>query len=268
MDVRRTVAVATEQVQHFLGGAIRRAAVAGRHDAAGAVAAVGVGEDAAAQVVFGLALVEVGVQAPGVGVPEIDGGAGDRVAVQVEDAAFEEHHGARVAAVVHPRLAFAQRRAGHVQRAFDGARGAAGMAAFGVPGVAQQVEEVLDAEAGHQQAGFAAPAQAVQVVHRGPELVVADLQVFDQLRGVLQDAQHDLLHARAALVVAEAGGFLEELPDVGRVGNPDSHVAPHRSLLLCGVQILEQIWCHSLTALIFKGFFVSRDEGGGARSII
>ncbi|MNN13583.1 hypothetical protein D3C81_1266200 [compost metagenome] len=157
--------------------------------------------------------------------PQIDDGAGDRLAVEVQHLAFEEHGGgdALFAAVVHARLALGDRCAGHVQRAFDGARGATSVADQFVLGVLQQVEEVLDAEASHQQAGFVLAAQAVQVVHRGPELVVADLQVLDDLRGVLQDAQDDALQARAALVVAEAGGFFEELLDFGSVGNLHGH---------------------------------------------
>src|SRR5690606_12725433 len=72
VDVRRTLAVAAEQVQAFLGRTLRVAAVTAGHDAAGAVAAFGIGDDAAAQVVVALALVEVGVVALGVGVPQID----------------------------------------------------------------------------------------------------------------------------------------------------------------------------------------------------
>src|SRR5690606_27111435 len=49
VDVRRALAVAAEQVQAFLGRALRVAAVARRHDAACAVAALGVGDDAPAQ---------------------------------------------------------------------------------------------------------------------------------------------------------------------------------------------------------------------------
>lgn len=55
VNVRRTVTVATQSVQQFLGWAIRRAAVAGGHDAAHAVAAIGAGADPPAQVVLTLA---------------------------------------------------------------------------------------------------------------------------------------------------------------------------------------------------------------------
>ena len=65
MDVRRTAAVTTKMIQYFLGRAVERATIAGRHDAARAVVAVLVGDDAATQVVFRLALVEVGVVALG-----------------------------------------------------------------------------------------------------------------------------------------------------------------------------------------------------------
>jgi hypothetical protein len=49
VDVRRAAAVAAQQVQKLLGGAVRRAAVADRDDAAELVAAVFVGDDGAAR---------------------------------------------------------------------------------------------------------------------------------------------------------------------------------------------------------------------------
>src|SRR5690606_13083575 len=120
----RALPVTPKQIEHFLGRTIGRAAVAGRHDAAGAVAALGIGDDATAQVVLGLALVEPGVVALGVGVPHIHCGAGDRRAIHIEHLTVEEHHrgDAVFAAVVHARLALGYWRTGHVERAFDGAR--------------------------------------------------------------------------------------------------------------------------------------------------
>ena len=91
---------------------------------------------------------------------------------------------------------------------------------------------MLYAQARHQQPGFATCAETVEIVDGGPELVVADGKVLDQFGAVLQDAQDDLLQARVALVMGEAGGVFEEAADFGRVGNSYSHGAPHRSLLL------------------------------------
>src|SRR3990167_1884341 len=66
VDMCRALAVAAKQVQAFLGRAIRGAAITARHNAAGAIAALGIGDDAPAQVVVALALIEVGVVALGV----------------------------------------------------------------------------------------------------------------------------------------------------------------------------------------------------------
>ncbi|MNC46339.1 hypothetical protein D3C75_953540 [compost metagenome] len=114
-------------------------------------------------------------------------------------------------------------RAGNVQRAFDGARGATAQACLGILGILQQVEEVLDAQPRHQQPGLATTAQAVEVVDGMPELVLADFQVFDQPCGVLQQALHDALQARAAGIVAKACGLFEELLYLGSVGNFHGH---------------------------------------------
>jgi hypothetical protein len=79
-------------------------------------------------------------------VPHIDDGPGQRFAVHVQHLAFEQHWLAQVEAIVQPSFAFAQRRASHVQRAFDGARCTAGIAGLAIAGIAEQVEEVLQAK--------------------------------------------------------------------------------------------------------------------------
>ena len=76
VDVRRPVAVPAEPVEQLLGLALRRAAIARGQDRAEAVAALGVGLDAAAQVVLGLRRIEEGIAALGVGMPDVDDGAG------------------------------------------------------------------------------------------------------------------------------------------------------------------------------------------------
>src|SRR5690606_2177235 len=63
VDVCRTTTVTAEQVEQALGGAFRRAAIAGGNDRLGEVAAVSISPDAATQVVVALRLVEVGVAA-------------------------------------------------------------------------------------------------------------------------------------------------------------------------------------------------------------
>ena len=178
MNVRRPLAVTTEHVEHLLGRPVGRAAIAGRHDAARPVIAVLVGDDPPAQVVFGLALVEVGIVALGVGVPEIDHRTGQRLAGRIENTALQEHHSGDIvfATVIHARDALSDWRAGDVQRTFDGARGAADQSFLFVLGVLQQVEVMLQSESGDQQAGFVATAETVDVVHRLPELVLGDFR--------------------------------------------------------------------------------------------
>jgi len=157
--------------------------------------------------------------------PQVDGGAGDRVALGVQHAALEEHNGGfvQLAAVVHPRLALADRRAGHVERALDGARGATGEADLLVLGVLQQVEEVLQAEASNQQAGFVAATQAVEVVDSQPELVLGHFEVLDDPRHVIDDAQHQLLDAGITAVVVVAADLLEEVLNLRGLGDFHGH---------------------------------------------
>ena len=69
-----------------------------------------------------------------------------------------------------------------------------------------QVNEGLEAEPRHQQPDLARLAERGQVAHRGPELVRLDVEVLDGAEQVGDDAVHDALHARVALVGVEAGG--------------------------------------------------------------
>ncbi len=113
-------------------------------------------------------------------------------------------------------------------------RGVAGEAGLGVLGVEQQVQVMLQAQPGGQQAGLLAAAQAVQVVHRFPEFVGRDLHFFDQLRRVVEDAPHQGLGARIAAFVELAAGLFEEALDVGSLGNLHGH-GVCLCLLLSGV---------------------------------
>lgn len=76
VNVRRTVAVATQSVQQFLGWAIRRAAVAGGHDAAHAVAAIGAGADRRRRLYSLWPGSKKGIISEGVGVPDINNSVG------------------------------------------------------------------------------------------------------------------------------------------------------------------------------------------------
>ncbi|MCY1437542.1 hypothetical protein D9M71_537080 [compost metagenome] len=134
----------------------------------------------------------------------------------------EQGH-ARIDAVIQTRLALGQRRTGHVQRAFDGARGTTGLAGLFVFGVHQQVEVVLQANTGHQQPGFLARAQHVEVVDGFPELFRGHGQVFDDVHRITQDAIDQCLGPWVAGVVEQAAGLFEKFLDFGSVGNLDVH---------------------------------------------
>ena len=166
--------------------------------------------------------------------PQINRGTGQRLARKIEHLPFEEHHGGNtlLAAVVHPGQPFVHRGTGHIQRAFDGTRGAASLTGLLVLGVLQQVDKMLDAQPGHQQPGFRAAAQAVEIVHGLPEFIFSDVQVFDDSGAVLQDAQDDAFQARVAVIAGKTCGFLEEALDDFGVGNFHGHGA-HLILFLC-----------------------------------
>ena len=210
-------------VEQRLGLAVRRAGVARGQDRAEAVAALGVGLDPAAQVVLRLAGVEERVAALGVGVPDVDDRAGDRLAVHVADLALHDQDLAGLAAVVEPGLGLRERRAGDVERALDGAGRAALDAGLALGLVHAQVEEGLDAEAGDQQAGLVGLAEPGDVGDAGPELVGLDVEVLDGAEHVLRHAADDRLDAGVARGRADAGDAVEQRLHVGVVDEGFGH---------------------------------------------
>src|SRR5271163_3977851 len=102
MDMRRAPAVPAKLVQELLCRSFGRAGVARRQDRAEAIPTLGIGLDAAAQIVLRLGRVEERVAAERVGVPDVDNGAGHRLAVYVAHLALHEQHLALFAAVVEP----------------------------------------------------------------------------------------------------------------------------------------------------------------------
>src|SRR5271166_6213060 len=149
-------------------------------DGAETVAALGIGLDAAAQIVFRLRRVEERIAAERVGVPDVDDGASYRLAVCVAHLAVHEQHLARLAAVVEPCFSLGERCPRDIERTLYGARRAALDAGFALRLVRAKVEERFDAEAGHQQADLARLAQLGQVTHCGPELVRLNVELFDR----------------------------------------------------------------------------------------
>ncbi len=75
----------TERLEHHVGRSTFRYAVTGGDDAARGVAALAVGEDGTAQVIFALARIKEGVATFGVAVPDLDLGTGNRCAIDIAD---------------------------------------------------------------------------------------------------------------------------------------------------------------------------------------
>ena len=98
--------------------------------------------------------------------PLIDHGSCQGLALGVLDLALHEQLNARIDAVIETRLAFGQRRTGHVQRAFDGAWRTAGFAGLFVRSVHQQVQVMLQAQAGSQQTRLLIFTQFIEVIDR------------------------------------------------------------------------------------------------------
>ena len=147
VDMRRPIGMAALRLQQPADDAVGRDRVAGRLDGAEPDLATRVGGEGAAQVHVDLAFVLVFVEAVGVGVPDVDGDAGDRRAAAIGDGERHEHRRAGRrrahdrAAVLGLRRLQPPERAEQVLRRFGGAVGA----------VVQQADERRDAErAGHQ----------------------------------------------------------------------------------------------------------------------
>ncbi|MNC36508.1 hypothetical protein D3C75_850320 [compost metagenome] len=219
--MRRALAMTAELIEDFLRGPAGWAAVTTGHNAACTIATLRVGEDAAAQVVWRLAGVEVRIGTLGTGMPNVNRGTGNRRALRIDDTPVKKHHRTRIGAVVHPRFAFGQRRAG-----------------LSIFGVLQQIQKMLDTQACHQQTGFLVGAHAIEVVHGFPEFVVTDFKVLNQPRGVLDNAQDDLLETTVALVIIDPGHFIEKILDVSSVGDFHGHGCYPILLLLNGSTIV------------------------------
>ncbi len=198
MDMGRTISVAPEQVEQLLGLAFRRHAVADGNHALEAVLAFGIGDDGAAQVERSLRLVEVGVVAEMVGVPDLDNGADDRLAAFIVHAPAHDQRLTRRSAIVQLRVTFAARCAGNIQRTFDRAGCAARQSRFGLCFIHAQVEEVFESKARGDQAILAALASLRQIVERAPEFVWGHVQVFDRVKKVAHNTIDHLLCARVA----------------------------------------------------------------------
>ena len=205
MDVRRAVAVPADGGQQLAGGAVGRHAVAGGQDAAELILALAIRLDLAAQVPGRLRAVEEGIAALGVGVPDVDDGVRHRVAGGVADLATHEQDVARLRVLVEAGAALLERRVGDPEWALDGARRAALEAGQALFFVEAEVEEVLETEAGGEQAALVGLADLADVTDGGPELGRGDVEFFDGLEQVAHDALDDGFQARVAGRLVEAG---------------------------------------------------------------
>ena len=103
------------------------------------------------------------VEAAGVTVPDLDGGARQRLAVGVVDGAVHDQRMAvRIRAVVEAGKAVRDRRAGHIERSFDRAWSRVVDAEFRVDRIEALVKEVVEAQAGRNQACLPGRADIVE----------------------------------------------------------------------------------------------------------
>ena len=82
---------------------------------------------------------------------------------------------------------------------------------------------MLDTKTGDQQPGLATGTQAIEIIHRRPELVIRHFQVFDDPRHLVHQAQQQLFGPRAALVVARTADLLEKGLELRGLGNFHGH---------------------------------------------
>ena len=156
--------------------------------------------------------------------PDLDLGAGDRGTVDIAHLASQPHHlSIGITAVVHARKAFRFRGAGHVERAFDGARRAASALGFGIDSVLAQVKEVVKAEPWRKQAELGLAAQGIEQVNTRPILFLGDIEVVDQLEQVAHQAVDNLLGAVVAAGLVETGDSVDKFLDFGSVKNLHGH---------------------------------------------
>src|SRR5271170_3207185 len=125
-------------------------------DRAERIAPIGARIDRPTQVEVALRLVEMAVIAECVAMPDLNLGAGQRLARNVADLAVHEEHLAvpLLAAIVKPREPLSLGSAHYIERSFDRAGRTTGDAFFGVDCVGADVEKALNSEPGCPEAEF------------------------------------------------------------------------------------------------------------------
>jgi hypothetical protein len=150
-------------------------------------------------------------------VPDVDDGAGYRIARNVEHLAVHEQDLTLVRAVVETRLALHQRRTGDIERTFDSAGRAAAETGAALGFVETEIKEVLERGARHHQAQLIRLGCLANIGDRAPELVHGYVEIVDGDHDVVKQAVEHLLDARVALIVVQTGGPGSELLDGGLV---------------------------------------------------
>lgn len=125
--------------------------------------------------------------------PDINNSVGHWPTFGVFDFTVQPHHFSGVGAVIHAGVTLGQRRISHVQRPFDGARGAGFPMRCRVDGVLAQIEEMLQSQSRRQQRRLLTPAQLVQIVYRVPELFFRNVIVVDERADIFQQTMNNRL---------------------------------------------------------------------------
>ncbi|KPW98456.1 hypothetical protein ALO50_200146 [Pseudomonas syringae pv. cerasicola] len=189
-----------------------------------------IGADPATQVESRLRRVEIRVGAPGIGVPHIDDGIGQRRSIGAANLAGHEQYGCRVLTIVQAGIVIGQRSPCDIQRPFNGPRGTARLPGLFVFSVHQQIKVMLEPQPRDQQTGFLTAAKHVEVIDGFPELFRRNAQVFDDFYRLGQHPVHNAFHPRAATRLVKAASLIEELLHIVGLGNAYAH-----GLFLIGV---------------------------------
>ena len=156
-----------------------------------------VGEELAAQIHVGLHRILVLVKAFGRGVPDIDLGAHDRLALPVAEPRVHEHHRPRCRRA-HDRAAVRRDRRMHAPERSEQARVGFGLA---VVAIVEQAHERRDAERARDQDALvvrlvARLAERDDVIHRGAEFLFGEFRLAHEIVDVAHERAHDFPKAR------------------------------------------------------------------------
>ncbi len=199
VQVRRPHVVPALGAQEIAGRAIDRDRIAGRLHAAKTDVAFSVGEELAAQVHVGLHRVLVLVEAFRRRMPDVDLGAGDRIAFAVAEPGVDEHHRPRRRRA-HDRAAVRRRRRMHTPERPEHVLVGLGGAAVAVVDEADQRGE---AERSRHQRGLVVRLAAVladrhHVGEGGLEFFFRQLHLAHEVVQMPHEGGHDLAEARIA----------------------------------------------------------------------